>query len=373
MRAVRLALLLAAAPVAALAGCAALEPVPGFEVPPERWRAAVARRGVDPAEVPNPMEATPAMRVAARGLGGAGGDVERLEHLRNALLDGTTFMFEYERSSTFSAAETYEQRRGNCVSFTNLFIALGRSLGIRLQAALVGARGESEKKGDLIVSYNHMVAVHPFGAGTSVRVYDFYRTGEESGGRLVLLGDLAVAAIRASNLGIEHLGRGQPAEALRDLETAVKLEPGLGSLHANLGLARWRAGDVPGAFAALARGLDVDPASPPLHQNLAALYVEQGRPAEARAALAALDVSRASPYALLVRGDLDLMAGDAAKAIASYRKAARLDPKLAEPWVGIARAELARGRPEASRKAAQKALARDPRNEVARPLADAPR
>lgn len=366
-------LLAAAALPAALAGCAALEPVPGFEITPEQWRAAVARRGVDPAEVPNPMDATPAMRAAAKGLAGAGGDVERLDRLRNALLDGTAFTFEYERTATFSAAETFDARRGNCVSFTNLFIALGRAVGIRLQAALVAARGESEKKGDLIVSYNHMVAVHPIAGGTSARMYDFYRTGEEPGGRLILLADLSVAAIRASNLGIAHLGRGEHAEALRDLEIAVKLEPGLGSLHANLGLARWRAGDVPGAFAALRQGLEVDPSSPPLHQNLAALYVETGRPAEARAALAALDVSRASPYALLVRGDLDLVSGDAAKAIASYRKAASLDPKLAEPWIAIARAELARGRPDASRKAAKKALARDPANEDARRLADAAR
>ena len=372
MPTVRLRAILAAALAAALGGCSALDPVPGFPVAPARWNAAVRRRGVDPADAPNPMEPTTAMTAAAKGLGGAGAEEEKLDRLRAALLDGSAFTFEYAKSATFSAAEAFDQKRGNCVSFTNLFIALGRSLGIRLHAALLAARGESERQGDLIVSYNHMVAVHPLPGNQTGRVYDFYRSGEDLGGRLVLLDDLAVAAIRASNLGIAALGRGEHAQAVRELETAVKLAPELGSLHANYGLARWRSGDVPGAFEAFRRGLEADPTSPPLHQNLAALYLEQGRAAEARAALAALDVSRASPYALIVRGDLDLTGGDPAKAISSYRKAASADPKLADPWIAIARAELARGRPEASRKAAKKALARDPANEEARRLADAP-
>jgi tetratricopeptide (TPR) repeat protein len=318
------------------------------------------------------METTPEMAEAARGLAGAGGDEEKLERLRSTLLDGREFTFEYERGSTFSAAEAFEHRRGNCVSFTNLFIALGRTFGARLRPALLAARGTSEKQGDLIVTYNHMVAVRLLDNGVGGgRVYDFYRQADEPLGRLFLLDDVSVAAIRASNLGIAHLGRQEFAEARRSLETAVKLEPRLGSLHANLGLALWRSGDVPAAFAAFRRGLEADPSSPPLHQNLAALYVEQGRPAEARAVLAALDVARASPFALIVKGDLDLVGGDAGKAIASYRRAASVDPKLAEPWIAIARAELVRGRPDASRRAAKKALARDPANEDARSLATA--
>jgi tetratricopeptide (TPR) repeat protein len=367
----RLPALLAAGLLAALTGCAAFEPPVGFVVSPERWRAGVARRGVDPADAPNPMEATPPLRAAAKALGGVGHDEDRLARLRDALLDGRTFTFEYEKSATFSAAETFDRRRGNCVSFTNLFIALGRSLGIRLQAALLSSRGVSEREGDLIVTYTHMVAVYPVPGGNAVRLYDFYQIADQPGGRLTLLDDFAVAAIRASNDGIAALNRGETGAAVRDLEIAVKLAPRLGSLHANLGLARWRAGDVPGAFAALREGLRAEPGCPPILQNLAALYVDQGRPAEARAAMAALDVRRASSYAFIVRGDLALSGGDAKGAIRDYREAASLDPALADPWLAIARAERGRGRADASRKAARKALKRDPANEEARRLAEA--
>jgi Tfp pilus assembly protein PilF len=360
--------LAALAALGALSGCSTLEPLPGDKVSTNRWNALLARRGVTPAEAPNPMEATPAMAAAAQELGGVGGDEERLERLRAALLDGQAFTFEYERNSTFSAADAFESRRGNCVSFTNLFIALGRSLGIRLQAALVSARGISEREGDLIVTYNHMIAVYPITGGRT-KVYDFYRMGEEAGARHSLLDDLSVAAIRASNDGIAHLGRGEYAEAEHDLEIAVKLGPQLGSLRANLGLAKWRNGDVAGAFTELRRGLEVEPRSPPLLQNLAALYFDQQKPAEARAALAALDVQRASPYMLIVLGDLEMRGGNVKSAMRNYRQAAGLDSSLADPWLAIARAELARGRPDASRKAAKKALKREPGNSEALRLA----
>jgi Flp pilus assembly protein TadD len=354
---------------AALTACASLEPPAGFVVSAERWRAGVAARGVDPAEVANPMAATPAMAAAAKELAGLGNDEERLERLSTALLDGRGFTFDYERSSTFSAAETFEKRRGNCVSFTNLFIALGRSLGIRLQAALVSSRGVSEREGDLVITYNHLVTIHPLGGSQRFAVFDFYRMSEKPGWRFTLLDDFSVAAIRASNEGVAHLGRGELVQAERDLEIAVKLAPQLGPLHANLGLARWRGGDVAGAFAAFRKGLEVEPQGPALLQNLAALYVDQHRPAEARAALAALDVSQASPYALIVRGDLEMRARNVKGAIRNYRDAAGLDPKLAEPWLSIARAELARGRPDAARKAARKALQREPENPEALRLA----
>lgn len=358
------------AALALLAGCTTLEPPPGSTIFAETWKSLLERRGVTPREAPNPMALTPEMALAARELAGTGNDDERLDRLRRALLDGTTFSFEYERYTTFTSIEAFEAHRGNCVSSTNLFIALGRSLGSRLQAALVSARGASERQGDLIVTHNHMVAVHPRPDGHTAAVYDFFQTVKEPSGPLILLSDVEVAAVLASNAGVARLGRGENAEARRELEIAVKLGPRFGAFWANLGLTAWRMGDLPAALEAYRRGLEAEPGSPPLHQNLAALYVELDRPAEARAALAAIDTSRASPYAFLVRGDLELADGGVKKAIANYRKAASIDPKLVEPWLGIARAELARQRPGAARKAAKKALERDPANADARRFLD---
>ena len=370
MRARWKAVLPALAAIVALTGCATFGSLPGYAVPAETWSTRLALRGVPGADAPNPMTLTPAMAAFARDAGGSGKDDERLERLRLALLDGKTFAFEYEKSTTFTATEAFEARRGNCVSFTNLFIALGRALGSRLQAALVPTHAASEKQGDLVVTHDHMVAVFSRPGGRTARVYDFFQSAEKPTGPLVLLDDLEVAAVRASNRGVEHLSRGENAEARRDFELAVRLGPALASLWANLGLAAWRTGDTPSALAAYHRGLERDPGSPSLHQNLAALYVDEGRPAEARAALASMDTTRASPYVFLVAGDLELSGGAVQKAIASYRRAAAADPKLAEPWVRIARAELVRGRPAAARKAIERALNIEPGSDEARRLLD---
>ncbi len=360
----------ALAALAALSGCSTFEPPPGYAISEKSWNARLVRRGVAPAEAPNPMALTPEMALAARDLAGAGTESERLGRLRQALLDGKTFSFEYAKYSTFTSTEAFEARRGNCVSFTNLFIALGRSLGSRLQAALVSTRGSSELQGDLIVTHDHMVAVLPARGIQTVWVYDFFQGVEEPIGQLIPLDDLEVAAILASNAGVEHLRRGENAEALRELGLAVKLGPRRGAIWANLGLAARRMGDIPAAFAAYRSGLEVDASSPLLHQNLAALYVEEGRQAEARAALASIDTTRASPYAFLVRGDLEMVGRRFEGAIANYRKAARADPKLVEPWLAIARTEMMRGRPAAARKAVEKALERDPGNAEAHRLLD---
>lgn len=72
-----------------------------------------------------------------------------------------------------------------------------------------------------------------------------------------------------------------------------------------------------------------------------------------------------------MRGDLELRAGNVKAAIRNYRDAAGYDPGLADPWLAIARAELARGRRDAAHKAARKALKRDPSSLEAQSLAEA--
>ena len=61
--------LLAAALAAALTGCVSTEGTPGFAVSPKSWNAGVERRGVEPAEAPNPMAATPAIEATALEIG----------------------------------------------------------------------------------------------------------------------------------------------------------------------------------------------------------------------------------------------------------------------------------------------------------------
>jgi Flp pilus assembly protein TadD len=300
-----------------------------------------------------PMYISPEIKAAAEHLGGPGEDRERLRRLQAALLDRKSYAFEYDTVATFTASEAFAFRRGNCVSFTNLFIAMGRALGIPLQAALVFRRSRSERQGDLVMIYNHMVAVYQ---KTRFRtVYDFYQTRDETQMDMRLIDDIGVAAISASNRGIEALRSGDLAAAHTFLERATKLEPTLPDLHSNFGIVRWKQGDGNGALAAFREGLDLDPHRPALLNNLAAFYIEQGRRTEARAALAAASTGDASAYLFVVQGDLELAGGNTKGALKAYRRAHREEPKLVEALLGIARAEKALGNGAAARRALRKA------------------
>lgn len=336
-------------------GCRSGGGAPALRLTPEKWREAVAARGVDPGDVPMPMMVTPQIRLAAEQIAGpAGDDGERLRRLQAALLDRKSYAFEYDTVATFTAAEAFAFRRGNCVSFTNLFIAFGRALGIPLQAALVFRRSRSEREGDLVMVYNHMVAVLP--KLRQLTVYDFYMTRDEARVDLKLIDDLAVAAISASNRGVEALRAGDLERARVLLERATKLQPSLPDLHSNLGIVRWKQRDIEGAYAAFREGLELDPHRPALLHNLAALYIEQGRPSEARAALAAASTRDASAHLFVVQGDLELAGGNLKEARVAYRRAYREGKNLVEALLGIARVERALGNEPAARRALRRAL-----------------
>ncbi len=339
--------------VLAAAGCSSFDEAPVLNVTAEKWSRAVASRGVDPAEVPMPMSVTPQIRAVAEKVAGPGDERERLRRLQSVLLDRSSYAFEYDTVATFTAQEAFEARRGNCVSFTNLFIAFGRAIGIPLQAALLFRRASSEKEGDLVMVYNHMVAVHP--KGRYVTVYDFYMTRDNANIEVRLIDDLAVAAISASNRGVEALRGGDLDEARTALERATRLQPSLPDLYSNLGIVLWRQGDVEGAYEVFRRGLEIDPRRPTLLHNLAALHLDQGRRTEARAALAAAATREATPFLLVVQGDLEMAAGNLKAALTAYRRARREGPDLLEPLLGIARAEMGLGDREAARRALRRA------------------
>lgn len=348
-----------AALVLALSGCAS-------GAPDRRvWLRDIQRLGLDPNKLTNPVAYTEEMADIARAAAGEGTDRDRLHRLQQFLFDDERFPFEYETTGTYGAEEAFRLRRGNCVSFTSLFVALGRAIGIPLQAALIH-RGEAEREGNTVVVYSHMVAalLKP----GSLTVYDFAQERDRPISGLMLIDDVWLSAVYLNNWGTEKLRRGEVRQATEDLELAIRLAPDFTATYGNLGVARRMAGDVEGAFAIYRRALEIDAENPSILNNLASLYRSLGRPEEASAALRAADLSGATPFVLITRGDLELEQGKLKKALRLYRRAHRLAPDLPEPLVAIARVELERERPRAARRALDGALERDPDNGAAKSL-----
>jgi len=328
------------------------------------WLREVRHLGVDPREVVDPVTYSEEMAAFARAAMGEGSARQRLGRLQE-LLAGPRFHFVYDPTATYGAEETFRLRRGNCVSYTSLFVALGRAVGIPVRAALL-EQAQAERQEGFVVVNNHMVAALP--EPDRVTVYDFAREGGRPIAGFRVLDDVWLSAIYLNNWGTDKLRSHQVREATEDLELAVRLAPDFTALYANLGVARRMGGDAEGALDTYRRALEIDPGNATILNNLASLYHALGREDEAASALKAADLSGATPFVLIARGDLELESGNARKALRLYRRAHRVAPDLPEPLVAIARLEIGRDHPRAARKALDHALALDPGNAAAKRL-----
>jgi len=331
-----------------------------FNLPQERWEEEVRRRGVDLRDVPNPLMATPSMKEFAMKAAGLGTAPERLERLQRALFDEGTFPFSYENRGTFTAAEAFYRRQGNCLSFTNLFVALARSLDIPVSTAMVTRARGSEREGDLIVVNTHVIAVLSHGGGLDF--YDFQQARTEQPRALRTLDDMWITSLYLNNRGAEELRVGRAEPARRLFADAVKLAPRFAGAWGNLGVASRRLGEITAALQAYAEALAIEPGNPTILTNLAALYRSLGKEVEANAALNAANLAIASPHVLLVRGDLELARGNVDQALRFYRDAKSRQPELVDAWLAMARAELSRGRQAKALSYLRKALKIDPEN-----------
>lgn len=332
----------------------------------EQWVEEVRKRGVDPTRIPNPLQVTDSMRQAAAQWAGPGDPPVRLERLQRALFDPDQFPFTYFTRGTLTAAEAFFRREGNCLSFTNLFVALGRSLGISVTTALVQRIVGSEREGDLIVVNTHVVAVLEYTGG--YYTYDFDRSRKSKPVRLKALDDMWITALYLNNRGADELRAAHPEVALRFFQDAVALAPEFAPAWANLGVAYRRIGDIPQALSAYRKALELEPSNPTVLSNLASLFRSLGREEEAQQALRAANLTQASPHQLLVRGDVELAAGRIAEAKKLYRHALRINPELVDAILALARAELADGNVRKAKRLAERALKLRPEDARAQTL-----
>lgn len=333
----------------------------------ERWEQEIRKRGVDPSRVPNPLATSEPMRLTAESLtGDHGSSLDRLRRLQASLFDSVAFPFRYAGRETLTAAEAFFRREGNCLSFTNLFVAMARSMGLPVTTALVKRSRASERDGDLIVVNNHVVAT--FDWNTKAEFFDFDQRRHEPPTRFYPLDDIWITALYLNNKGADELRAGRPDIAIRFFDDAVRLAPEFAPAWGNVGVARRRLGDIDGALGAYQTALSLEADNPTILNNLSSLYRALGRTKEAENALAAANLTLASPHVLIVRGDLELTQGRASAAKRLYTRARRLGPTLPDPLIALARLEISR---RAGRQAVaylEAALALDPKNRDATEL-----
>jgi len=164
------------------------------------------------------------------------------------------FINQYDRSATFSAAETFAARRGNCLAYTNLFVALAREAGLTARYQLVDVAPTWDVESGFLMRNNHI----------NVRVDGVRMPGMSKG-----------------ELSVDF----NAVEADPDTRRRVVSDEHAASLfYANLGIDRLRAEDNEGAFAYLKRAILIEPANIDLWNNLGAVFSIVGHPQSAEQA-----------------------------------------------------------------------------------------
>jgi tetratricopeptide (TPR) repeat protein len=265
---------------------------------------------------------------------------------------------QYALTPTRSAVATYHAREGNCLSFVNLFVAVGRKLRLNPFYVEVTDQQSWSYQHGMVVSQGHIVA--GMYVGGQLRTYDFLPHRRKAYRSFAPIPDRTAVAHYYNNLGGEQLLVGSAETALPLLQTAVAVDPTFPKALNNLGVALARLGRAEEALAVYERGLQVAPEDVPLLTNQVRAYQFLGRHDDAVAALQRIESSRTTnPFFYLYKAEVALGAGDGDGALAYLREALRRDSELPEVHVGLVKAYMSRGELDKARHHLQRALRLD--------------
>ncbi|UCF66112.1 MAG: tetratricopeptide repeat protein [Acidobacteriota bacterium] len=319
------------------------------------WEAALAAHGIGADQAVYPFESTEEMRAwAERALRGTRSLTpgRRLEILQAALFS-SEFGFDYDVNETRTAPQAFAVKNGNCMSFTALFVALARSVGIPAFLLSIQRAPEVDRDAGLVVLNRHVVA--GFWEGRDVRTFDFNFVSAAPVKRGAVIDDVLATAMYHSNLGSAAIRARQIDSALRHLELATTLAPGWAPAWINLGVARYRSGDPNAALTAYRHALESDPTSSSAKANMAYVFQQLGMKQEAETALRAAAEKTHNPYTLISMADVEMVNGNYRHARLYLRRARWLYGKYPEVYDALARLAQRRGKPTKAEKYARRA------------------
>ncbi|MCC7411047.1 MAG: tetratricopeptide repeat protein [Gammaproteobacteria bacterium] len=242
----------------------------------------------------------------------------RVDMLRYVIIHPGLLGFTYDQSRTRTAAAAFEARNGNCLTLSNLFIALARRLGIDAHYQEVSLGNSWTKHEDLYLLNRHINVRGRLRNGQGY-VMDFIHIDTELAPNARTVTD-ARARARAqyyNNLGVEHLYARETAQAVAWFKKAIATAPELDYVWSNLATAYGRVSEYAAAEAAFHTALALNAENWSAINNLAILYRRTGREAEAERALGSIERFRLrNPYYRIELSEQAYQNGDYREAIA---------------------------------------------------------
>lgn len=266
---------------------------------------------------------------------------QRLQRLVDLVFKPDGLGLQYDTTATLTVAETWEQHRANCLSFTLLFVALAREAGLEAHIQEVGQVVTWYQEQGVIYNAGHVnVGLRVDGRRGTLDLdqnvlYD--RRGPQ------VISDQRALAHYYNNRGAELMAT-HDEQATDYLHTAVRMDATFAPAWNNLGVLETRHGDIAKATAAFDNALRADPVLPSALSNATALYRRLGD--TKRAAQLGDRLQRVhghDPFYQFMQGVEAERHGDYALAALDYRHAIRLYGNAHQFHFGLARAYFLMG------------------------------
>lgn len=202
-------------------------------------------------------------------------DAFKLDQLSRAIINRASFGLQYDET-TRTAAETFRARRGNCLSFTFMFVVLAREVGLKARFQEVDIPPEWSFARDTYILNLH-INIH-FDLGVpGMRVVDFNIEDFKADYDMQTISDDRALAHYFNNMGAELMQRGELNAAFFAFRKAIgEHDQSFAPAWDNLGTLYGRKGLTYHAEAAYLKALAIDRSDLIAMSNLTALYDRRG-------------------------------------------------------------------------------------------------
>jgi Flp pilus assembly protein TadD len=199
----------------------------------------------------------------------------KLNQLSYAIINDATFGLVYDES-TRTAAGAFASRRGNCLSFSNMYVAMARYIGLSVKFQEVDIPPDWTYRDDAFVLNRH-VNVYVYTGSAGVHVVDFNLDDFKSSYDQRAISDSRALAHFFNNLGVEQMQTGNAHAAFAYFRRAiVDNDRRFAPAWTNLGILYYREGYPKYAEAAYYQALQANPGDLVAMSNLVKFYDEQG-------------------------------------------------------------------------------------------------
>jgi Flp pilus assembly protein TadD len=289
-------------------------------------------------------------RYANEGLGSRG----KAWSLAYAVRDGYLLDFDYDPQITLPADEAFMAKTGNCLSFSNLFVALARQAGLNAWYQEIEIPPTWSNVNDTLLVNKHVNAVVQDTRNTyTVDVSGRKQTENEVARRI---SDHEAKSQYFNNLGAEALIADDLARAYAFFKKALGIDITLAYVWSNMGIVYRRNEQTSDAITAYRFSLQLEPDQTVALNNLFLIYQEDGNLGEAAVLEKRVEKNRRkNPYYLHYLAEVANEEQRYFEAIGLLNKAIKIDAGEYRFYYTLAQSQYYAGETEIARTSLEQA------------------